>query len=56
MLKSLAKDCTFSEVTAAMYREELTRDAFIIGLSFGVHTSETSRESGDNFGASFRIS
>ena len=33
MLKSLAKDCTFSEVTAATYREELTRDAFINGLS-----------------------
>jgi len=33
VLKSLAKDCTFSEVTAATYREELTRDAFINGLS-----------------------
>ena len=26
-------DCTFSEVTAAKYREELTRDTFINGLS-----------------------
>jgi len=33
VLKSLAKDCTFAEVTAATYREELTRDAFINGLS-----------------------
>jgi len=33
VLKSLAKDCTFSEVTAATYREELTQDAFINGLS-----------------------
>jgi len=33
VLKSLAKGCTFSEVTAATYREELTRGAFINGLS-----------------------
>ena len=33
VLKTLAKECTFSEVTVATYREELTRDAFIIGLS-----------------------
>ena len=56
VLKSLAKDCTFSEVTAATYGEELTRDAFIKWFIVGVHTSETSRESRDNFGASFRIS
>ena len=29
----LLKDCTFSDVTAATYCEELTRDAFINGLS-----------------------
>ena len=33
VLKSLAKDCTFSEITAATYCEELTRDAFINGSS-----------------------
>ena len=32
VLKTLAKDCTFSEVTAATYREVLTRDALINGL------------------------
>jgi len=33
VLKTLAKHCTFSDVTVAAYREELTRDAFINGLS-----------------------
>ena len=33
VLKTLAKECSFSDVTAATYREELTRDAFINGLS-----------------------
>jgi len=33
VLKTLAKDCTLSDVTAATYREELTRDAFINGIS-----------------------
>ena len=33
VLKTLAKDCTSSDVTAATYREEVTRDAFINGLS-----------------------
>ena len=33
VLKSLAEDCTFSEVTAVTYCEEWTRDAFINGLS-----------------------
>jgi len=32
-LKSLAKECTFGAVTADEYRAELTRDAFINGLS-----------------------
>ena len=43
VLKSLAEDCTFSEVTAATYREELTRDAFINGLS-SASIRQTSRE------------
>jgi len=43
VLKSLAKDCTFSEVTAATYREKLTRDAFINGLS-SASIRHTSRE------------
>jgi len=55
VLKSLAKDCTFSEVTAVTYREELTRVAFINGLS-SASIRQTSRESRDNFGASFRFS
>jgi len=33
VLKTPAKDCTFSEVTAARYRDEFTRDAFVNGLS-----------------------
>jgi len=33
ILKGLAKDCAFSDVTADMYREELTRDAFIDGFA-----------------------
>jgi len=33
VLKGLAKDCTFSVVTADTYREELSRDAFINGLA-----------------------
>ena len=33
VLKHLAKDCAFSDVTADMYREELTRDAFINELA-----------------------
>jgi len=33
VLEDLAKDCAFSNVTADMYREELTRDAFINGLA-----------------------
>jgi len=32
ILKGLTKDCAFSDVTADMYREELTRD-FINGLA-----------------------
>jgi len=32
VLKGLAKDCAFSDVTADMYREELTR-SFICGLA-----------------------
>ena len=32
-LKSLAKDCTFADVKAAEYRDELTRDSFINNLS-----------------------
>ena len=32
-LKALAKECTFVAVTAEEYRAELTRDAFINGLS-----------------------
>ena len=32
-LKALAKECTFAAVTAEEYRAELTRDAFINGLS-----------------------
>ena len=55
VLKSLAKDCTFSEVTAATYRQELNRDVFINGLS-SASIRQTSRESRDNFGASFRFS
>jgi len=54
VLKTLAKDCTFFEVTAATYREELARDTFINGLS-SASTRQTSRESRGNF-ASFRIS
>jgi len=45
----------FSEVTAAMYREELTRDAFINGLS-SASIRQRLLERADNFGASFRIS
>jgi len=33
VLKTPAKDCTFYEITAATNRDELTRDAFINGLS-----------------------
>ena len=33
VLKGFAKDCSFSDVTADMYREELTRDAFINNLA-----------------------
>lgn len=32
-LKALAKECSFAEVTASVYREKMTRDAFINGLS-----------------------
>nr|XP_039248852.1 uncharacterized protein LOC120326598 [Styela clava] len=32
-LKTLAKECTFKAVTSDQYRDELTRDAFINGLS-----------------------
>jgi len=32
-LKALAKECTFGAVAAGEYRGELTRDAFINGLS-----------------------
>ena len=32
-LKQLAKDCTFSAVTANEYREEMIRDSFINGLA-----------------------
>jgi len=31
--KDLDKDCVFSDVTADVYREELTRDVFINGLT-----------------------
>ena len=31
-LKTLSKDCNFKSVTAALHREESTRDAFISGL------------------------
>ena len=31
-LKTLAKDCKFRDVTAAVYRDEAVRDAFIAGL------------------------
>ena len=33
VLKGFAKECSFSDVTADMYREEVTRDAFINGLT-----------------------
>jgi len=36
VLKGLATDCSFSDVTAETYREELTRDAFINGLASAV--------------------
>ena len=32
-LKRLSKDCNFQTVTAEVYRDELTRDSFISGLS-----------------------
>ena len=32
VLKALAKDCKFKDVTAAVYRDEAVRDAFIAGL------------------------
>ena len=32
-LKGLAKECSFDDVSAAVYREELTRDSFINNLS-----------------------
>ena len=32
-LKNLAKECLFTAVTASKYRAELTRDAFINGLT-----------------------
>ena len=32
-LKRLAKDCTFTDVSASAYRDELTRDSFINGLA-----------------------
>ena len=35
-LKTLSKDCTFRNVTAQQYREELIRDSFINGLSSAV--------------------
>ena len=35
-LKTLSKDCTFRNVTAQQYREELVRDSFINGLSSAV--------------------
>ena len=31
-LKLLAKDCTFKDVTAIVYQQEMIRDAFINGL------------------------
>ena len=34
--KGLAKDSAFSNVTADMHRDELTRDTFINGLPFAV--------------------
>ena len=33
VLKTLAKDCTFTNVTALEFREQLTRDSYINGLS-----------------------
>lgn len=33
VLKELAKDCTFSDISASQYRDEVIRDAFINGLS-----------------------
>ena len=33
LLKILAKECSFTEVSANAYREELTRDSFINGLA-----------------------
>jgi len=50
--KNSCKDCTFSAVTAATYREELTRDALINGLS-SASIRQTYREGRDNFGANF---
>ena len=35
-LKTLSKDCTFRNVTAQQYREELVRDSFINDLSSAV--------------------
>ena len=35
-LKALAKECTFTNVTAAEYKEQLTRDAFINGITSSV--------------------
>ena len=45
ILKGLAKDCAFADVTADLYREELTRDAFTNGLaSSAVHQRSLEKE------------
>ena len=35
-LRQLARDCAFQNVTAEIYKDELTRDAFISGISSSV--------------------
>ena len=39
-LKTLSKDCNYQGATSILYHEESIRDAFITGLTSGVHSAE----------------